>query len=204
MNTDIVERIFFALVVLILLIVVAKYKIANYRKKKAQKQRFERGNLLEIKARDFLKNKGYKIISEQEIYYHKYLVNGKKCESKLILDYIVKKNNKRYIVEVKSGKSAISLKDKNSRRQLLEYDFVIENEGVFLLDMENENMQLVEFHSKAARKEEALRRVIIIFAILGIVIPFWEFKIFIGLIIFVIWKYPEKVKEVIKPINNFK
>lgn len=46
---------------------------------------------------------------------------------------------------MKSGKEAISLNNKNSRRQLLEYDLVIENDGAILLDMENENLKFVQF-----------------------------------------------------------
>jgi hypothetical protein len=131
-----------------------------------------------------------------EIHYHQYTVNGKQQESKLILDYVVKKGGKKYIVEVKSGKSAISLKDKNSRRQLLEYDFVIENDGVFLLDMENKNMQLVKFHTKAEKEEYTFRKLIIVLALIGILIPFWTIRILIGFIMFAIWRYPDKVKEV--------
>jgi hypothetical protein len=204
MNTDIIEKIILLVVIAILLIVVVKYKLERYKKKRNLKKRFDRGTLLESQARKFLESKNYRIVEEQKIYYHKYLVNGIPHESKLILDYVVKKKGKTYIVEVKSGKSAIYLKDKNTRRQILEYDFVIENDGVFILDMENKNMQLVEFHSKVERKDETLRRVIIISAILGIIIPFWEFKIIIGLIMFVIWKYPKKVKDAIRVLNNFK
>jgi hypothetical protein len=204
MNIDIIERIFFVIVIVVLIIALVKYKLSDYKKKRTIKKRFERGNLLESQARKFLKSKGYRILEEQKIYFHKYLVNGTPHRSKLILDYIVKKEDKTYIVEVKSGKSAIHLKDKNTRRQILEYDFVIENDGVFILDMENKNMQLVEFYSKAERKEETLRRVIIISAILGIIIPFWEFKILIGLIMFAIWRYPKKIKKVIRVLYNFK
>jgi hypothetical protein len=204
MNTDIIEKIILLVVIAILLIVVVKYKLERYKKKRNLKKRFDRGTLLESQARKFLESKNYRIVEEQKIYYHKYLVNGIPHESKLILDYIVKKEDKTYIVEVKSGKSAIHLKDKNTRRQILEYDFVIENDGVFILDMENKNMQLVEFYSKAERKEETLRRVIIISAILGIIIPFWEFKILIGLIMFAIWRYPKKIKKVIRILIKFK
>jgi hypothetical protein len=204
MDIDIIERLVFFIVVAILLFAIVKYKLLEYRKKRTLKKRFARGNLLESQARKFLESKGYRIVEEQKIYFHKYLVNGTPHESKLILDYIVKKDEKKYIVEVKSGKNAIHLKDKNTRRQILEYDFVIENDGVFILDMENKNMQLVEFHSKAERKDETLRRVIIISAIIGIIIPFWEFKILIGLIMFAIWKYPKKIKEAIRVLNNIK
>ena len=204
MNETIVERFIFIIIIGILLVIALKYKIEQFNKKRKQKKRFSRGVMLENRARGFLRDKGYSIVSEQEICYHRYMVNGKNFESKIILDYVVQKNNKKYIVEVKSGKSAIHLKDKNTRRQILEYDFVIENDGVFILDMENKNMQLVEFHSKAERKDEALRKFIIVFAIIGIIIPFWELKILIGLILFGIWRYPDKSKRVLSIFPNLK
>ena len=204
MNETIVERFIFIIIIGILLVITLKYKIEQFNKKRKQKKRFSRGVMLENRARGFLRDKGYSIVSEQEICYHRFKVNGKNFESKIILDYVVQKNSKKYIVEVKSGKSAIHLKDKNTRRQILEYDFVIENDGVFILDMENKNMQLVEFHSKAERKDEALRKVIIVFAIIGIIIPFWELKILIGLILFGIWRYPDKSKRVLSIFPNLK
>jgi hypothetical protein len=101
---------------------------------------------------------------------------------------------------VKSGKSAISVQDKNSRRQLLEYDFVIENDGIFLLDMENRVMNLVEFSSKEENQNFSFYKFLLIIAILGILIPFWKIKILLILIVVVIWKYPERAKTV---MNNF-
>ena len=202
MNTVLIERIIFFVIAAILLYAIAKYKIADYKKKKAQKKRFERGNLLETEARYFLKKNGYIVISEQEIHHHKYLVNGEKRESKLILDYVVKKKGKKYIVEVKSGKSAISLKDKNSRRQLLEYDFVIENDGVFLLDMENKNMQLVKFQTKAEKNEDSFRKLIIILAVIAVILPFWGIRILIAGLMIIIWMYPNKVKQVLKIVSK--
>jgi hypothetical protein len=101
---------------------------------------------------------------------------------------------------VKSGKSAISVQDKNSRRQLLEYDFVIENDGIFLLDMENRVMNLVEFSSKEENQNFSFYKLLLIIAILGILIPFWKIKILLILIVVVIWKYRERAKTV---MNNF-
>ena len=193
---SLIERIFLITLIAILLIAVAKIKYADYRKKRNQRKRFERGNMLETQAKSFLENKGYNILDEQKTYNHNYEVNGENRSSKLIVDYLVTKNGKKYVVEVKSGKLAISLKDKNSRRQLLEYDFVIENDGVFLLDMENENMQLVKFKTKAEKKEDVFRKVIIGVALLAILIPFWKVKILVGLILVGIWVYPKQLKNV--------
>ena len=148
MNETFIERFVFIIIIGLLLFITVKYKIEQFNKKRKQKKRFARGLMLENRARGFLQDKGYSIVGEQEICYHRYTVNNRNFESKIILDYVVQKNGKKYIVEVKSGKSAISVKDKNSRRQLLEYDFVIENDGIFLLDMENRVMNLVKFYSK--------------------------------------------------------
>ena len=200
MNETIVERFIFIIIIGILLVIALKYKIEQFNKKRKQKKRFSRGVMLENRARGFLRDKGYSIVSEQEICYHRYKVNGKNFESKIILDYVVQKNGKKYIVEVKSGKSAISVKDKNSRRQLLEYDFVIENDGIFLLDMENRVMNLVKFYSKEDNQNLSFYKFLLIIAVLGVLIPFWKVKILLILIVVLIWKYPERVKSA---INNF-
>lgn len=200
MNETLIERYIFIIIIGILFVITVKYKIEQFNKKRKQKKRFARGLMLENRARSFLRDKGYSIVSEQEICYHRYKVNGKNFQSKIILDYVVKKNNKNYIVEVKSGKSAISVQDKNSRRQLLEYDFVIENDGIFLLDMENRVMNLVEFSSKEENQNLSFYKFLLIIAVLGILIPFWKIKILLILIVVVIWKYPERAKTV---MNNF-
>lgn len=201
---ELLERIISISLIVILLFALAKFKYNDFHKKQKQRKRFERGNMLETRAKTFLENKGFLIIDEQKAYNHNYEVNGERRSSKLKVDYVVEKKGKRYIVEVKSGKSAISLDDKNSRRQLLEYDFVIENEGVFLLDMENEKMQFVKFYTKTERDEDVFRKVIIGVALFGILIPFWKVKILIGLILLGVWLYPGQVKTVIKSLMDVK
>lgn len=198
------ERIIFLTVIVLLLIGFIRLKYREFIKKKKQRKRFQRGNMLEAKAKSFLEKKGYFISNEQAIFYHKYEVNGKSRSSKLIVDYIAEKNGEKYIVEVKSGKSAISLNDKNSRRQLLEYDFVIENDGVVLLDMESKTLQLVKFQSKAEKKEIHIMKVIVIISVIAILLPFWTLKILISLILIAIWFYPNISKNIIsKLVDKF-
>ncbi|WP_225034698.1 hypothetical protein [Winogradskyella sp. SM1960] len=201
MNENIVERFTFLIVIGILLFIALKLKIVQYNKKRKQKKRFARGLMLENKARGFLQAKGYRIVGEQEIYFHRYKVNDRKVESKIVLDYIVEKRGKKYIVEVKSGKSAISVQNKNSRRQLLEYDFVIENDGIFLLDMENRTMKLVKFYSKGEHQQFYFYKFLLALAAIGILIPFWSIKILLMICIVLIWRYPEKAKSVVNMIS---
>ncbi len=163
--------------IVLLLFVILILKLKEAYKQRVIKKRFQRGNKLEAQARMFLLDQGYSILEEQSPYMHEFYVNGEKRSVKLILDYVVRKNGKKYIVEVKSGNSAISLSNPNSRRQLLEYDFVIKNDGVFLLDMENKNMQLVTFTPKAAKQNQFLYKTMITIAITGIFIPYWQAKV---------------------------
>lgn len=197
MNETLIEKSIFIIIIGFLLFITLKFKIKEFNKKRKQKKRFSRGLMLEDKARGFLKNKGYTIVGEQKACYHRYKVNNKSFESKIILDYVVEKKGKKYIVEVKSGKSAISVGDKNSRRQLLEYDFVVQNDGIFLLDMENRVMNLVEFHSKEDSQKLNFYKLLIIIAVLGTLVPFWTIKILLILIAMVIWKYPDRVKTAV-------
>jgi len=132
------------------------------------------------------------------------LINGRKKSNKLIVDYIAEKAGKKYIVEVKSGNDAISMNNKNSRRQLLEYDLVIENDGVILLDMENKILQFVQFQTKEVRQDNIFRKIIIALAMIGILIPFWKVRILIGFILLAIWKYPVKSQQVLKTFYDFK
>lgn len=117
----------------------------SFSKKKQQKKRFKRGFKLEQKAAKFLISKGFTILGDQVEYQHTYFVNDEETVSTINIDYLVEKGNEIFVVEVKSGKSAISIKNRSTRRQLLEYAVAIECDGVYLLDMENKELQLIEF-----------------------------------------------------------
>lgn len=197
MNEPFISNIVFIIIIILLIFILAKFKLTEFKKNRARKKRFKRGLKLETEAEFFLKSKGFNIIGNQEIFYHNYLVNGENRRSKLIVDYITEKAGKKYIVEVKSGKDAISLYNKNSRRQLIEYDLVIENDGTILLDMENKKLQFVKFHSKEESQDIFFKKIIIAVAIMGILIPFWKVKILIGLILIAMWVDPIKVKKII-------
>ena len=183
-------KIVFIIIILILLVVVVRYKYVDYSKRQRQKKRFARGNTLEKEAKVFLEKKGFSVIKEQFIQYHNFKVDGENHQAKLIVDYIVKKSGKKYLVEVKSGKSAITVKDKNTRRQLLEYDYVIKNDGTYLLDMENKKMQLIKFSSKEERNNNNLFKVLVGISLIGILFPFWSVKIIVTVLLGLTWFYP--------------
>lgn len=126
---------------------LGKLLLQQYQQKRAARKRFKRGAKLEKRGRDFLIKQGFKVEHEQYLAHHTFYVERKKESIGIIPDYIVSKGGKTYIVDVKSGHSAISYKDKSTRRQLLEYDHAIPNDGVFILDMENLKLIPITFQS---------------------------------------------------------
>ncbi|MBR8535729.1 hypothetical protein KDU71_09195 [Carboxylicivirga sediminis] len=176
-----------ALIIIALSYLIIRHKVKTYLQERKVRKRFERGNKLELQAKSFLKSKGYTIVDYQSTYQHKYLEDGEVQYADIQPDYIVKKNGKQYIVEVKSGSQAISARNKSTRRQLLEYDYVVENDGVFLLDMENRQLKLVQFKSKMERRSGRLLKAVIIFALIGLAIPYWQVQAAIGLILLIVF-----------------
>jgi Holliday junction resolvase-like predicted endonuclease len=176
MTTNHITTALFSLIVVALLFIIARYKFGEYRKRRKQRKRFERGRHQEIKAKDYLIKKGYAIVSSQKSYTHTFEVDGENVKAELIPDYVVKKNGKIYLVEVKTGKSAINIQNRNTRRQILEYDFVIDSDGIFLLDMENLEMKRVRFFTKKEQQSSVKVVLLIGIALVGIFIPSWYIK----------------------------
>lgn len=147
MNTEafFTENALWFIIIAALLAIVLHYKWKAWIKKRKQAKRFARGAQLEEAAAHFLKSKGYKVLDSQYSAHHSFLVDGEKHQVKIAVDYVVAKNGKTYLVEVKSGKSAISISNSNTRRQILEYAVAIPNDGIFLLDMEKKNLQQIQF-----------------------------------------------------------
>ena len=102
------------------------------------------GKLGEKEARNLLIKNGYEILEEQLTLKGKLLENKKMRFFFIKPDFLVKKNNIIYIAEVKTGKSA-SIKDRNTRRQLLEYATNLKSNKALLIDINKKNISYVEF-----------------------------------------------------------
>lgn len=142
-----------------LLFFLLKISYKQYKQKRAAQKRFKRGAKLEKRGRDFLIKQGFKVEHEQYLAHHTLYVDNKKESIGIIPDYIVSKDGKTYIVDVKTGHSAISIKDKSTRRQLLEYDHAIPNDGIYILDMENLQLKRIAFQSWRATEQTSNTRV---------------------------------------------
>lgn len=122
--------------------------------------RIKRGLKAEKEAVDFLSERGYKIEGYQQEFEYSFIADGEEVNVKLRPDYIVRKRSKRYIAEVKCGNYVSSLYSRETRRQLMEYYFNIDVDGILLVDMLNRNIIEVEFKSRIRLEKEAAERFI--------------------------------------------
>lgn len=130
----------------ILISVIATIQAQAYFRNKKIRRRFLKASKKENEARQFLKKRGYLIISSQEEFTYDLLTNGQKKPVKIRFDYIVKKGKQRYIAEIKTGRLAIKTEHGPTRRQLLEYCYASKSNGILLVDMENKIIKKIKFN----------------------------------------------------------
>ncbi|MCH9634430.1 MAG: hypothetical protein S4CHLAM7_11810 [Chlamydiae bacterium] len=109
------------------------------------KKRFGRASLGEKEAEEILLEKGYKIEERQTSSKLSMWVNGLEHSYLVRPDAFAIKENKRYLVEVKTGKLATNPKHAPTRRQLLEYFHGFDVEGVLLVDADQKAIHQVHF-----------------------------------------------------------
>ena len=116
-----------------------------YLKSVTRRKRLKRGIEKEKEAYRVLEKLGFKVIGQNVKYNYNVLENHIETKIGLEIDYLVRKNKKTYIVEVKTGSSATRINNSNTRRQILEYSLFVPNDGIYLLDMDNEQLFEIGF-----------------------------------------------------------
>ena len=124
------------------------YKINKGFEKNKIKKRFKRGQEGEKQAEKFLIKNGFTILEDQVQIHPKMCVDGNWSEYMIKVDYLVEKNGKQAIVEVKTGNSAPSPKNSSTRRQILEYSCTYDVDTVYLFDAEQSKLMEIQFDLK--------------------------------------------------------
>ena len=104
----------------------------------------KRGRKGEIYAKKLLKRNGYKILSAHHKMQGYLYENGERVSYEVRPDYLVSKNDIKYIAEVKTGLAAF-IEDRNTRRQLLEYSKLFNSNKVLLVDTTRNRVRIIEF-----------------------------------------------------------
>jgi hypothetical protein len=135
------ERIALALAAVLLLVWIGwRLRRAVLAARLARRRR--RGARAELGARRVLERHGYRVCAEQQHAIGHLIVDGELERFDVRADAIVEKDGERLVVEVKSGAAAGT---RETRRQLLEYLWVLDVDGALLVDMEAERVHRVEF-----------------------------------------------------------
>jgi hypothetical protein len=110
----------------------------------AATQRAARAVAGEGSAPGLLGRAGYDVIDRQVVGSWTVRANGAPETFGLRADYLVARDGRRYIAEVKTGRMAPSLSHGATRRQLLEYGAAFDVDGVLLVDADRETITHVE------------------------------------------------------------
>jgi len=87
-------------------------------------------------AAQVLREWGYTILDDQAEHEWVVHIDGEPRRIDIRADYLVRRGRKRYVAEVKTGRTAPDIACASTRRQLLEYRLAYAVDGVLLVDME--------------------------------------------------------------------
>ncbi len=119
----------------------------------------ERGAEGEVRAEALLRRLGYAIVARQAALTYGVSVDGQPRSIDLRADFLVERDRRLFVAEVKTGRLAPRLETSSTRRQLLEYRVAFDAAGVLLVDVDAGRVHAVEFPLPAARRPPGARLV---------------------------------------------
>lgn len=99
----------------------------------------------EARAASWLEARGFRVLGSQVAAEHPVHVDDAVVRVGIRADYLVTRDGRSYVVEVKSGSLAPRVDTPATRRQLLEYRVAFDVDGVLLVDVEAERIHEVSF-----------------------------------------------------------
>jgi len=129
-------------------------------RRRSLKKRQRRAVLGESQAQGLLAKAGYQISGAQVTVRYGILVDGEEQTIELRSDYLVRRNGKSYVAEVKTGREAPQIQTSATRRQLLEYRLAFDVDGVLLVDAESGRIRQVEFPFPEPGNSEGASRLV--------------------------------------------
>ena len=145
------------------------HHLRRYDQRRRGRRRASAGIAAERRAEVLLARHGFIVSKRQARVRWSAAVDGSPRSFTLCADYLVERNGRKYVAEVKSGRLAPRLSHAPTRRQLLEYRHAFDVHDVLLVDMTHEQIHYVTFDGWAP-SPAAHRRVawIALGALLGV------------------------------------
>ena len=142
---DILLWLLIAVLSVLCLILVLALRLSQGRASRASKVRNAHAQWGEQEAERLLEDAGYAIVERQVARSWAMSVDGVDTEASVRADLLVKRDGQVFVAEVKTGRLAPDPLYPPTRRQLLEYLFVFDPDGLLVVDVESRSIREVEF-----------------------------------------------------------
>jgi hypothetical protein len=143
-------------------------------------RRVELAQFSQEEAEALLKKKGFRIIDKQKRADVITYIDGKPNLGFVQADFIVEKNGKKYVAEVKAGELVSDPTEPSTRRQLLEYKFAYKPYGILLVNMLDRTIHKIDFEVPSYADDKIFRLILtalIVIIVLGVLWVFASIKI---------------------------
>ncbi len=132
-------------IVLLLVWTWVQRKYSAWHRSRVAHKRSARAIRGEHDAEKLLESHGYEVLERQLSEEWTISCDGEPVSFDLRADLLVCKDDRKYIAEVKTGRSAPNLRNAATRRQLLEYALAYDSPTILLVDVEAGRIQEVQF-----------------------------------------------------------
>lgn len=136
----------------------------------------------EKKAEKLLMKSGFQILGKNQKESIIIQVDGKDHLGVLEADYIVTRENKKYVAIVKSGEGVFDPTEPTLRRKLIEYYRVFSPSGILLVDINSDEIQMIKFRFPRERGVDFyfqfVTALFIVFLVIGIIWLMIQIKLF--------------------------
>ncbi len=116
----------------------------------------KRGLRMEAKGERLLRRYGFHIEALQEPLEGRVIVGGKPITYQLRPDALVSRKGRRYVAEIKTGSVAGNPLSKETRRQLLEYQFFSERDSLLFVNADEGTLTEVRFDISKRKKGKGI------------------------------------------------
>lgn len=143
-------------------------------------RRVELAQFSEKEAEELLKKKGFRIIGKQKQADIVTYIDGKPNLGFVRADFLVEKNGKKFVAEVKAGELVSDPTEPSTRRQLLEYKFAYKPYGILLVNMLDKSIHKIDFELPSYAEDKIFKLILgalVVIIVLGILWIFASIKI---------------------------
>ena len=99
----------------------------------------------EAKARRLIERAGYRVVEEQVTARGLVEVDGELVDYVVRADAVLRRRRRRYVAEFKGGAASSQVASRDTRRQLLEYAWLFDVDGVLLVDADRGHVHEIRF-----------------------------------------------------------